>query len=132
MALKITLKPHEKMMLGGAVITNGNSTSHFVVENTVPILRHADIMTEQEATSPCRRIYLAVQLMYMDELRSAEIHPLYWDLVRQVVAAAPSTKDLILQVSQHIVEGQFYKALKAAKKLIVYEEELIRNAIKPN
>ena len=74
---------------------------------------------------------MAVQLMYMDEPNSAEIHPLYWDLVRQVVEAAPSTKELILQISQFIVEGKLYKALKTAKKLISYEEELIRHAIQP-
>ena len=45
MALKIILKPHEKFILGGAVITNGDAKSAFIVENDVPILRekgHSD------------------------------------------------------------------------------------------
>ena len=111
MSLKLTLKPHEKVVIGGAVIRNGASGCNLLVENNVPILRQADIITEQEATSPCRRIYLAIQLMYVDEQRSAEIHPLYWDLVKQVVEAAPSTKDLILQISQYILDGKLYQAL---------------------
>lgn len=130
MALKISLKPHEKLIIGGAVITNGTSACHFLVENNVPILRHADILTEKEATSPCRRIYLVIQLMYIDEQRSTELHPLYWELVKEVLDAAPSMKDLILQTSQYIVEGNLYKALKQAKQLISYEEELLRNATK--
>ena len=59
MALKITLKPGERMIIGGAVLTNGNSAScDLVVENKIPILRQKDILTEEKANSPCRRIYL--------------------------------------------------------------------------
>ena len=62
MALKITLKPHEKMILGGAVIANGNSTGcHLIIENKVPILREKDILSEKDADSPCRRLYFIVQ-----------------------------------------------------------------------
>lgn len=132
MPLKISLKPHEKLIIGGAVITNGSSATHFIVENNVPILRHADILTEREATSPCRRIYFVIQLMYIEEQRSSELHPIFWELVKELLEAAPSMKDLILLTSQYIVEGKLYKALKQAKKLIMYEEELLRNATKPD
>jgi flagellar protein FlbT len=68
MALKISLKSGERMILGGAVVTNGSSGScDLIVENKVPILRQKDILTEAKADSPCRRIYLTVQLMYIDE-----------------------------------------------------------------
>ena len=43
MGLKITLKPGERMIIGGAVITNAGTKCHFIVENTVPILRDKDI-----------------------------------------------------------------------------------------
>lgn len=132
MALKITLKPQEKIIIGGAVIKNGSSVCHLSVENNVPILRQADVITEHEATTPCRRIYFAIQLMYVDEQRSAEIHPIYWNLVREVIDVAPSMKDLILQISQYIVQGKVYQALKHAKKLISYEEELLRHASEPH
>ena len=47
MALKITLKPNEKMIVGGAVITNGNiKNTNLIIENNVPILRQKDIISE--------------------------------------------------------------------------------------
>jgi len=127
MALKITLKPNEKVIIGGAVLKNCASSCHLLVENNVTILRQADIITEHEATTPCRRIYLAIQLMYIDEQRSTEIHPIYWDLVRDLLEAAPSTKNLISQISGCILEKQYYQALKHTKKLVAYEEELLNN-----
>ncbi|RPJ16960.1 MAG: flagellar protein FlbT [Deltaproteobacteria bacterium] len=128
MALKITLKPGERLIIGGAVVTNGNSTScDLVIENKTPILRQKDILTEEKADSPCRRIYYTIQLMYIDEDYLAKYHKLYWDLVREVVQAAPSTVALIDSINEHILCRRYYQALKQTKRLIDYEQEAIEH-----
>lgn len=128
MPLKLTLKPGERIIVGGAVLTNGSTVANLLVENRVPLLRQKDILTEEHATTPCRKIYLVIQLMYIGDGLTTELAQLYWDLVRDVIAAAPSTNDLISQISAYIVESSFYPALKVAKKLISYEEELLEHA----
>lgn len=126
MALKITLKPGERMIIGGAVLTNGNTTScDLVIENKTPILRQKDILTEEKANSPCRRIYYAIQLMYIDEHQLAAYHKVYWELVKELVRAAPSTVALIDSISEHILQRQYYQALKLTRRLIEYEQEAI-------
>ena len=127
MPLKLTLKPHERIIVGGAVIKNGASSSHFMVENSVPILRQTDIMSESAANSPCKRIYFAIQMLYIDSEKGLELQSFYNDLARDVLEAAPSMKDLISEISQLIIEKKIYQALKVAKKLIQYEEELLKN-----
>jgi flagellar protein FlbT len=131
MSLKITLKPHERLIVGGAVVTNGNSRSDLLIENNVPILREKDILSEKDADTPCKRIYFAVQLMYIDEKNLAEHHTLYWKLVKDVVSAAPSTTLLIDQINEHILHNAYYQALKKAKKLIEYEQEVMNRVRKP-
>lgn len=84
MPLKITLKPGERVILGGAVISNGKNKSEIFVENKVPILRQKDILSIKEADTPCRRIYFAIQLMYMDEGQLAVHHQTYWDLTKDL------------------------------------------------
>jgi len=126
MALKITLKPHEKMILGGAVIANGNNTGcHLIIENKVPILREKDILSENDADSPCRRLYFIVQLMYIDEENLILHHNNYWKLVKELVKAAPSTVGMIDHINEEIVSGRYYQALKLSQKLIDYEQEVI-------
>ena len=125
MALKITLKPHEKFILGGAVIANGDAKSTFVLENDVPILRGKDILTPAAANTPCKRIYFAIQLMYIDGKNLAEHHKIYWDLVKDVAAAAPSTLPLLQEISNDILNDRHYQALKQTKKLIEYEQEVV-------
>jgi len=128
MPLILTLKPGEKVILGGAVIKNGPAVAHLQIENKVTLLRQKDILTEAEATTPCKKIYLVIQLMYIGDGLTPELDQVYWDLVRDVLAAAPSTNDLISQMSAYIVDSSFYSALKIARKLISYEEELIKHA----
>lgn len=130
MGLKITLKPHERMIIGGAVVANGNGKSEFLVENNVPILREKDILSEYDADTPCKRIYFVIQLMYIDEKKLTEYHNTYWSLVRDVVAAAPSTLALIDQISEQILGSRYYQALKLAKNLIEYEQEAVNNVRK--
>jgi flagellar protein FlbT len=125
MPLKITLKPHERMIVGGAVITNGNTRCDLLIENKVSILRQKDIMSEKDADSPCRKIYFTIQLMYIDEENLIEYHNTYWKLVQDIVRAAPSMLALIDQISEHILNNKYYQALKLARKLIDYEQEVI-------
>ena len=125
MPLKITLKPHERMIVGGAVITNGNTRCDLLIENKVSILRQKDIMSETDADSPCRKIYFTIHLMYIDEENLIEHHNTYWKLVQDIVKAAPSMLALIDQISEHILNNKYYQALKLARKLIDYEQEII-------
>ncbi len=125
MALKITLKPNERIIIDGAVITNGKSSSDLIIENNVPVLRQKNIMSENDANSPCRRIYFVIQLMYVKEQNLKTYHNMYWDLVRDLVKVAPSMLVLIDQISDHILKTDYYQALKLARTLIDYEEEVI-------
>lgn len=125
MGLKITLKPGERMIISGAVITNGDAKANLIVENTVPILRQKDILNADNANSPSRRIYFAIQLMYIDEDNLAIHHRSYWKLVREFLSAAPSALSIIDRISKEILDNNYYQALKTCKKLIAYEEETI-------
>ena len=125
MGLKITLKPGERMIIGGAVITNGGQKCNFVVENKVPILREKDILSAENANSPARRIYFSIQLMYIDGDNLKNHHKRYWELVKSFLEAAPSALGIIDQISENILGANYYQALKACNKLIVFEEEAI-------
>ncbi|MCP5276879.1 MAG: flagellar biosynthesis repressor FlbT [Thiobacillus sp.] len=128
MALSLTLKPKEKIFIGGAVVQNGQAKAELTILNDVPILRHKEIMHEQEADTPCRRIYLAVQQMYMDGVNRPAYFKLLEELVNDVAQAAPSTVPRLREVGDLVTGGQYYLALKAVKQLINYESELLKNA----
>jgi flagellar biosynthesis repressor protein FlbT len=128
-ALKIELKPGERVILGECVVTNHDQRTRLSIEGTIPILREKDIMTLSGANSPAKRIYLAVQLMYTSK-RPQDQHALYFRLVRDILRAAPSTRPYIESINNRILTGDLYKALKETRKLIAYEKELLEHALR--
>ena len=127
MALKVELKPNERILIGEAVITNCHQRTWLVIEGASPILREKDILTPARADTPAKCIYLSVQLMYTSRDPRTQ-HDSYFSLVRQIVEAAPSTWPYVESINNQILTGNMYKALKEAKKLVAYEEELLSNA----
>ena len=124
MALKLELKPGERVILGDCVVTNDAQRTRLTIEGTVAILREKDIMALSRADTLAKRIYFAVQLMYTSK-RPRDHHALYFRFVRKIVKAAPSTLPYIESINNRILTGELYKALKEARKLIAYEKELL-------
>jgi flagellar protein FlbT len=127
MGLKVELKPGERFILGECIVTNGDQRTRLLIEGQAAILREKDIITLEQADTPAKRIYLVVQLMYTARDPSAH-HETYFTLMRELVQAAPSTWPHIEAVSNHIMAGKMYKAIKSAKALIAYEKELLDHA----
>ena len=127
MSLKVELKPGEKLLIGNCVVTNSDQRTRIFIDGKAPILREKDILTAETADSPAKRIYLAVQLMYIREDVEA-LRRDYFQLINDIVKAAPSTVPIVDEIDNEILAGDLYKALKAAKKLIQYEQDLLANA----
>lgn len=126
MALKVELKPGERFILGDSVITNDDQRTRLFIEGDAPILREKDILRLDDADTPCKKIYLMVQMMYLAPDPTPH-HDLYFSLVKDVLEAAPSTADMIDDINNKILTGDMYKALKQTRKLIEYERELMGN-----
>jgi flagellar biosynthesis repressor protein FlbT len=128
MALKVELKPHEKIIIGSCVITNTEQRAKILIEGErIPILREKDILTPASADTPAKLLYLAVQLMYVAH-DPQEHHTVYFDVMRNLLDAMPSSGVVIQEINNHILNGDYYKALKESKRLIAMEAELLEQA----
>jgi len=127
MSLKVELKPHERIIIGNCVVTNSDQRTRLFIDGKAPVLREKDILTPESANSPAKRIYLAVQLMYLED-NIDTLRGEYFALVNDIVTAAPSCISIVDEINNDILTGSLYKALKAAKKLVQYERELLSNA----
>ena len=127
MALVIDLKPGEKILVADAVITNDSQRTRLHIAGDSPIMREKDVMQEGAADTPCKRIYFLVQCMYMAGA-TTDYHDKYFKHVKEIQNAAPTTSIFFIQINEHIISNNYYKALKIAKQLIQHEKELIDNA----
>jgi flagellar protein FlbT len=126
MSLNIEIKPDERIIIGETLITNDGHRARLTIEGNTPIQRKKDIMLVEEADTPCKKTYLIIQLMYLSQT-PREQHELYFQMIGDILKAAPSTAPLIDAINNHLLSGAYYKALKQAKALIEYEKELLEN-----
>jgi flagellar protein FlbT len=129
MPLKLSLKPGEKFVLNGAVVQNGDRRSALLLQNKASVLREKDIMQEEEVTTPARRIYFPVMMMYLDE---AGADRYYDEFVRRLtefmnVIGNPAILTECVEISKNCMEREYYKALMRCRKLMEYEGERLGN-----
>jgi flagellar protein FlbT len=123
--LKLSLKPGEKFVLNGAVLQNGDRRGVLVLQNKASVLREKDIMQEEEANTPARRIYFPVMMMYLDE---AGAERYYDEFVRRLtefmnVISNPVILTECVEISRSCMAHEYYKALMRCRKLMEYEDE---------
>lgn len=126
MTLKVEIKPGERIIVGDALITNAGPRAKLLVEGDAPILREKDVLPPREADTPAKLVYLAVQLIYLKH-GAPEVVEEYRVLARDFGEAAPGSTEILAALDNCILSGEFYKAIKQAKRLVEYEERRIHD-----
>ena len=126
MALRISLRDGEKMIVNGAVLRSVGRTD-LSIENNAAILRGRDLMTPEEANTPARRLYFACMMAYVDQGEVASHQDDIIRLVSELIEAlqSPEAKSVCISFAQKVATGQFYKALGDCRWLINYESEAL-------
>jgi flagellar protein FlbT len=125
MALRIELKPFERVVIGQCVITNSKSRSTFRVDGKVPILREKDILTPKTANSPVKRLYLSAQQMYLED-DIPKYQEFYMGFAKDLLEAMPSFRGQVEAASNQILSGSLYNALRIIKEMIKREQEILK------
>ena len=125
MSLRVELKHFERIIIGQSVITNSETRTTFLIDGEAPILREKDILTAETANTPVKRLYLCIQMMYLEN-DIPKYQDLYMGFVKDLLEAVPSVRMPIETASKLILGGSLYNSLKEIRKLIRREEELLR------
>ena len=127
MPLKIDLKPSEKMILNGAVISGGKKGASIIIENKVMLLRGKDILRPEEVNTPVRHIYFQIMLLYIDD-DNTDTYLDNYNLRLNEIKGVIKSKDMVAGVAEIealVADKQYYQALKACQKLMVLEEKVL-------
>ena len=127
MPLKIELKPGEKFIVNGAVIVAGRTGASLALKNKAVLMRGRDVMQEEEATTPARRLYFRLMLMYIDAERRAEHETAFRAYLADYlsVTTLELTRAKLQRVATLASAGEFYGALKLCKDLIAVEDGIL-------
>jgi flagellar protein FlbT len=126
MPLKLSLKPGEKFVLNGAVLANGDKRTSLVIQNKACVLREKDIMQPKDAKTPARLVYLAIMMMYLKgEAANEEPYNEFALRMTEFMSAIQNRAALAacVDISRDVMQGAYYKALIACRKLFDFEQE---------
>jgi flagellar protein FlbT len=123
--LKFSLKPGEKFVLNGAVLSNGDKKANLVIQNQACLLREKDILQPDEANTPARRIYFPIMMMYLDGGEADTYYDQFAARMSDFMGAVKSRDVLTscVEISKDVMTGAYYKALVKCRDLIEYERE---------
>lgn len=124
MPLIITLKAGEKFILNRAVLSLSKSAS-IIIENKASFLREKHIMRPEDVDTLAKKIYYFCQLAYLWDENFDEYYPQITSAGLEFVKAAPSTHALIASLGAALVQRDYFKLLKLARRLIEVERKLI-------
>ena len=130
MPLKLSLKPGEKFVLNGAVVENGDRRAMLVLQNKASVLREKDIMQQDQADTPAKRVYFPVMMMYLSVTEREKFYEEFALRMTEFMGALrnPETLHECVLVSRDVMRGDYYKALLRCRKLIAYEAERLGSA----
>jgi flagellar protein FlbT len=125
----LSLKPGEKFVLNGAVVQNGDRRSVLVLQNKASVLREKDIMQQEEANTPARRVYFPVMMMYLDESDANRYYDEFVLRLTEIMGVIRNPEILAdcVAISKHCMAREYYKGLMMCRKLIEYENERLGN-----
>ncbi|OIP82956.1 MAG: flagellar biosynthesis repressor FlbT [Rhodobacterales bacterium CG2_30_65_12] len=126
--LVLKLGPHERVLVNGAVIENGERRSRIsIVTPNANILRLRDAIHPEEVNTPVRRVCYIVQLVLSgdadrDEARLQILRGI--EQLSQVLFDHDSRVQLD-HATESVIGDQYYQALKALRALLPREERLL-------
>lgn len=127
MALKLRLKPCERVVINGCVVQNENRRYTLTVSNFAQIIRGSDILQEEQAVTPVRRAYFLIQSMLLDPAAAAAGSGMVAEMMAQLytIFSRRDIQDQIARSMGHVGERDYYKALAALRPVMEYEDTLL-------
>lgn len=126
--LVLKLGPHERVLINGAVIENGDKRSRIAVMTpNAHILRLKDAIHPTEANTPVRRVCYMAQLVLSGDADAAEMRLGVLRAIEQLsqVLLDPDSRTQLALASKSVLEDQYYPALKALRSLLPREDRLM-------
>lgn len=128
MPLNLTLKPQEKLIVNGAVLSNNSARAvTLTFHNKAQLLQQKDVLLPEDAGTPLLRTYFAVQSMYIDPEHADEHRQLFVRFASELYAATTNAeiRGAVEAAMKHVSEGQLYRALTALRAARPAEDRLL-------
>lgn len=128
--LVIRLAPHERVLLNGAVIENGDRrTSLSIKTPNANVLRLRDAIHPEQANTPVKRTCYLAQLVLAGDSAAADVQTPLLRAIEQLsqVFTDHDSRKVLEAATARALEQDYYQVLKALRLLLPREARLFRS-----
>lgn len=123
----VELAPYERLLIGDTCIRNGERRSRLQIETEAKIIQGKYLILEHEADTPCKRLYVLVEYMYLEE-NPVPYEAKFLAMATEIMTAVPTMASYLADIYHRVEMRAFHKAMAAARDLIAYEAALLEIA----
>ena len=123
---KISLKPHERVYINGAVIKVDRKTSLEFL-NDVQFLLESQVLQAADADTPLKRLYFTVQIQLMSPSDTTASNRMFKEQLEQLLLTFEDStvRAELANVQKMVAEQRFHEAMKTLKTLYPIEQRLL-------
>lgn len=126
MSLTIELAPFEMAIIDDDLVRNGAEPRKIVVSDGERVLREHEILTQEEADTPAKMLYLAVEHALLAKANHNEIHAHVHRIASEIAEVAPPLRDRISRLRFHLDQNALRCALAEARSIIAAEADILK------
>lgn len=125
MALKLTLRANEVVVVNGCVIRNSDRRHVLMVENKADVVRGQDLLDERSAATPVTRAYFLIQTALIRPETREKIVPVIQSSLADLAGVfGPTIVNKIFEAAGFVSTSDYYKALSVLRPVIRHETQV--------
>ncbi|MCA0942305.1 flagellar biosynthesis repressor FlbT [Yangia mangrovi] len=126
MALNLTLKPFERIVVNGCMMRNGGRKTTLTIENRADIIRETDLLKPEAAATPVRAAYFLIQsaLIY-PERRDPLTKSAQQQLAKLATVFSSELVGHVFEAANNVSMGEYFTALRELRPLMKRELEVL-------
>lgn len=125
--LVLEFRAGDKMLVNGAALQFQTRAS-VVLSNRVRFLFGKQILAPNDANTPARRLYFAIQAAYIcEDVERPQFLDLARDLAAEYVDAStsPTVQRLIAKAIEELEEGKCWEAMRRVRELFQHDDAML-------
>lgn len=126
MALNLTLKPFERLIVNGCMLRNGGRKTTITVETRASIIREADLLRPEEATTPVKSVYFLIQSALIDpDRRQKTVKAAQKELGVLANVFSSELRPNVFEAANNVSMSNYFGALRNLRPLLKREAEIL-------
>ncbi|WPY94914.1 flagellar biosynthesis repressor FlbT [Limimaricola variabilis] len=128
MALKLTLRPDERIVVNGCMMRNSSRRHVLTIESHADVVRGHDLLDEDAPVTPVTRVYYLIQNALIHAKLRGDLVPI---IQRELAVLATTfghpSLGHVFNAANFISTGDYYKAMRELRPVIEHEGQLFEH-----